>query len=182
MIKKIILTLLAMVLATIIFTACGSKDQSVTVTNEVFGDISITADKDAIVKYSDKNGSLDVMGSYYFTLQNAHISSEKFDIILGYASYKNGKEINTYEKKKADTDKYGIIKDVTFGSANGYLHVVNGVVFMFFPAKTDDAARIIAVFSQESAGKVDGASMSNDAARELFETAEVQNMLSTLKF
>jgi len=180
--RKIILTLLTVILATIIFTACGDKKQTVTVTNEVFGDISITTDKNDKVEYSDENGSLDVIGRYYFTLQNAHISNDKFDIVLGYASYKNKKDINTYEKEKADRDKYGIIKDVTFGGLNGYSHAVNGVIFMFFPAKTEDAAKVIAVYSPETAGDVEGIRMSIDAAEALFETEEVQNMLSTLKF
>ena len=180
--KKIILTLLALVLATIIFTACGEKSQTVTVTNNVFGDMIITADKGDTVEYAEKDGSLDIMGDYYFALQSAHISNEKFDIVLGYASYKNKKEINTFAKQKADRDKYGIIKDVTLGGADGYLHVMNGVTFIFLPAKTDDAARVLAVYSPATIGEVEGTSMSNDGARELFESAEVQSALSTLKF
>ena len=180
MIKKLILTLLALILAVTIFSAC-SKTPAVEITNDTFGNISITPAKDDTVVYPDDKGKLDVWSSSYFAIASAHIKNEKYDIIVGYASFKNEGNRNTYAKYK--DFRYGINKeDVTFGGLTGYTYTENGTHFIYFPANTEDAARLISIDSPVTKGKAEGSKMDNDAARELAKTPEVQKVLATLKF
>jgi len=178
--RKIILTLFALALAVTIFSACG-KAPIVEIKNETLGDISIVPAKGDKVVYPDENGKLDIYGSHHINIQSALIQNEKFDMVLGYTSYKDETDRNTYEKNKQL--RYIINEeDVTFDGLTGYTYTESGVHYLFFPAKTKDAARVVAIYSLSTVGVAEGSRMSGDAARELAKTEEVQKILKTLKF
>ena len=177
--KKIVLALLALIFLVNIFSACG-KTPVIEIENETFGDISITPTKGDTVIYPEDTDKLDVRGMNHINTPGALVRNEKFHLVLGYSWYKNETR-DTYEKKKQLRSLINE-EEVTFGDLTGYTYTESGVHFMFFPAKTKDAARVVAIYSEETIGVAEGSRMSNEAARELAKTEEVQKILKTLKF
>ena len=174
--RKIILILLALMFSAIIFSACG-KSSVVEVKNEIYGNISITPAESDTVVYPDKSGQIDIYGKHHVNIQGALIQNEKFDIILGYKTFKNDSYVQFMEFHYSQ-----YTESVTFDGLIGYTYTESGIHYLFFPAKASDAARVVAIYSPATVGVAEGSRMSGDAARELAKTEEVQKTLETLKF
>ncbi|MDL2235954.1 hypothetical protein LJC07_07425 [Christensenellaceae bacterium OttesenSCG-928-L17] len=163
----------------------------ISIENESFGGIHLTVEPGrgvaAEVAGQDEN-SLGALGEEYYgdmslstedmvMYQKAHLHADGVNMVVGYTDYSND-IFKTYENAKYIFRNL-TLQEIEYGGMEGYCYV-SGTLLLVFPATTQYAARIIALYPDEM--PEDNVPSDLDEWLYLLETQWVAEVLDTLEF
>ena len=166
--------------------ASSSQQSAVTtilITDEVYGDISISYPNDnagIAVTLAEGADTLDVLNEeidveYLMTYQKAHIKGEGYNILIGYKDY-TVDSTKTYDATYYTRRRFDVERNISYDSVDGYIYI-DDICMYIFPAATQYGARVVAIYPDEMIS-----SSFLEDWEFLMEIPELKDILNSLEF